>query len=149
MIRKSRQFWIQVLAVGFIFAASTYILTGEIKGALTNALTISAASQLLHRAGSGHGDPIRDSAGNSTLGFDAIYFINMDTRYDRLDAASLQAYLSGIDITLSPGVSPDMMHDVGMPPTHEPGLLGGGQKGCWRAHANVRDQINQHLLFAC
>ncbi|KHN94097.1 LPS glycosyltransferase [Metarhizium album ARSEF 1941] len=79
----------------------------------------------------------REAAGNSTLGFGTIFFINMPTRYDRLDAASLQAYLSGIDITVAAGVSPDMVNDVGMPPTHAPSALSHGQKGCWRAHANI------------
>lgn len=138
MIRNSRQYWLQVIGVGFIIATSIYVLTGEIANNLRSSMGIASASQLLHRPSTRLHEPTGDSAGNSTLGFDTVYFINMATRYDRLDAASLQAYLSGIDITLSSGVSPDMMHDVGMPPTHTPGLLGDGQKGCWRAHANVR-----------
>lgn len=137
MIRNSRQYWLQVLAVGFIIATSIYVLTGEVTSNLRASLGITSDAKLPNGPRPGHGDSTTDSAGNSTLGFDAVYFINMATRYDRLDALSLQAYLSGIDITLSSGVSSDMMHDVGMPPTHTPGLLGDGQKGCWRAHANV------------
>lgn len=145
MIRNSRQYWLQVLAVGFVIATSIYVLTGEITSNLRNSLGIASDAQLLQRPFPGRGKSTADSAGNSTLGFDTIYFINMATRYDRLDAASLQAYLSGIDIKLSSGVSADMMHDVGMPPTHTPGLLGDGQKGCWRAHANVRYRSKRSL----
>lgn len=76
------------------------------------------------------------AAGNRTLGFSKIYFINLPNRYDRMDAGVLQAYLSGIDITLFPAVNGKTIEDTGMPPTStdEPT---GVEKGCWRAHANV------------
>jgi hypothetical protein len=78
-----------------------------------------------------------DQAGNSTLGFHAIYYVNMKARYDREDAMALQAYISGLDIKDYPAVEADMIDPVGMPPTHRPGKLKTGEKGCWRAHANV------------
>lgn len=77
------------------------------------------------------------NAGNSTLGFHAIKYINMKARYDREDAMALQAYMSGLDIEDYPAVEADMIDPVGMPPTHRPGKLKTGEKGCWRAHANV------------
>jgi hypothetical protein len=77
-------------------------------------------------------------AGNSTLGFHAIYYINMKARYDREDAMALQSYISGVDLTDYPAVEADMIDPVGMPPTHRPMMLKVGEKGCWRAHANVR-----------
>ncbi|KAJ4362690.1 hypothetical protein N0V85_009352 [Neurospora sp. IMI 360204] len=76
-------------------------------------------------------------AGNSTLGFHAIKYINMKARYEREDAMALQAYMSGLDIEDYPAVEADMIDPVGMPPTHRPGKLTTGEKGCWRAHANV------------
>lgn len=79
-----------------------------------------------------------DAASNSTLGFDSIQFINLPGRFDRLDAATIQAYLSGLDITEVPGVLADDIHEAGMPPTHR-NELKKGEKGCWRAHANVSD----------
>lgn len=77
-----------------------------------------------------------DAASNSTLGFDSIQFVNLPGRFDRLDAATLQAYLSGLDITEVHGVLADDIHEAGMPPTHR-NELKKGEKGCWRAHANV------------
>ncbi|TWU78630.1 hypothetical protein ED733_005256 [Metarhizium rileyi] len=77
------------------------------------------------------------SAGNSTLGFSSIYFVYLPSRYDRLDAMSLQSYLSGVDFTEYPAVGPQMIKDVGMPPTRKSGKLRTSEKGCWRAHANI------------
>ncbi|KAK2594585.1 hypothetical protein QQS21_007715 [Conoideocrella luteorostrata] len=82
-----------------------------------------------------------EAAGNSTLGFSSIQFINLRNRFDRLDAATLQAYLSGLDIIEVPGVDAKDIHDVGMPPTHRIGVLRDGEKGCWRAHANIWSQM--------
>jgi len=77
------------------------------------------------------------NAGNSTLGFHGIYYINMKNRYDREDAMAVQAYISGLDIEDREAVLADDIDPVGMPPTHRPGLIRAGEKGCWRAHANV------------
>ncbi|PHH90843.1 hypothetical protein CDD83_2509 [Cordyceps sp. RAO-2017] len=77
------------------------------------------------------------AAGNSTLGFDSIQFVNLRSRYDRHDAMTLQAFLSGLDIVESPGVEAHEIHDVGMPPSHTPGYLTDKEKGCYRAHANI------------
>lgn len=77
------------------------------------------------------------AAGNRTLGFHSIKFINIPSRFDRRDAAVLQAYLAGIDVEEHPAVKPSQIADVGMPPTSAPTFLKPGEKGCWRAHANV------------
>jgi hypothetical protein len=76
-------------------------------------------------------------AGNSTLGFSSIFYVNMKTRYDRLDAISIQSFLSGVTITQYPAVEKETIHDKGLPPSKSPGYLNKGQIGCWRAHANV------------
>lgn len=78
-----------------------------------------------------------NGAWNSTLGFSSIYFVYLPSRYDRMDAMSLQSYLSGVDLTDYPAVGPQMIKDVGMPPTRKSGKLRTSEKGCWRAHANV------------
>ncbi|KYK54913.1 hypothetical protein DCS_06874 [Drechmeria coniospora] len=82
-------------------------------------------------------DASMKSAGNSTLGFGSVNFLYLSTRFDRLDAMSLQSYLSGIDVTEQLGVGPEMIKDAGMPPTQKPRELTIGEKGCWRAHANI------------
>ena len=78
------------------------------------------------------------NAGNSTLGFHKIFYINMRARHDREDAMALQSYISGVETTDYPAVEADLIDPVGMPPTHRPSILKVGEKGCWRAHANVR-----------
>lgn len=96
----------------------------------------------------------RRDAGNGTLGFSGIYFINMKKRYDRLDALALQCFLSGVQVKEVPAVEPDMMSDAGMPPSKSPSSVKVGERGAWRAHANVsqgnyttRRQINNLCRF--
>lgn len=87
------------------------------------------------------------AAGNSTLGFSAIHYINLPHRYDRLDAASIQVYLSGLKILQTAGVESDTIRDSGMPPTSRPTNLTPSEKGCWRAHANVRVTRYKPIFF--
>ncbi|KHN94071.1 uncharacterized protein MAM_08080 [Metarhizium album ARSEF 1941] len=87
-----------------------------------------------------------NDAGNSTLGFSSIYLVYIAGRYDRLDAMALQSYLSGVDLTEYAAVGPELIKDVGMPPTRKPGKLRKGEKGCWRAHANVWSATLRHRL---
>ncbi|KAK2019102.1 family 25 glycosyltransferase [Colletotrichum eremochloae] len=81
-----------------------------------------------------------DAAGNRTLGFGSIEMINLPIRQDKADAATVQAFLSGIDINIVEGVNGSRLGEVGMPPSSipdtEPGLSA-GEKGCWRSHANA------------
>ncbi|KXH60204.1 hypothetical protein CSAL01_07709 [Colletotrichum salicis] len=73
---------------------------------------------------------------NSTFGFPKIFFIHISTRFDLLDAATIQAFLSGVQFEVFPAVEASMIKDKGMPPTHDKERLRGAEKGCWRAHAN-------------
>ncbi|KAK1967455.1 family 25 glycosyltransferase [Colletotrichum sublineola] len=81
-----------------------------------------------------------DAAGNRTLGFGSIEMINLPIRQDKADAATVQAFLSGIDINIVEGVNGSRLGEVGMPPSSipdtEPGLSA-GEKGCWRSHTNA------------
>jgi hypothetical protein len=85
-----------------------------------------------------------EAAGNATLGFSSIRFINMKHRFDRLDAARLQAYVSGLIFEEYPAVEPDQILSTGMPPTSSPSRLQTSEKGCYRAHANV-----SHMSHSC
>ncbi|KAK0609592.1 hypothetical protein B0T17DRAFT_501505 [Bombardia bombarda] len=87
-----------------------------------------------------------EKAANSTLGFHAIYYVNMKARFDREDAMALQAYLSGLEIQDYPAVEADQIDPVGMPPTHRPGVLKTGERGCWRAHANIWSEMVRKKL---
>ncbi|KAM3537218.1 hypothetical protein ARSEF1564_009858 [Beauveria bassiana] len=83
---------------------------------------------------------LMEAAGNRTLGFSSIQFINMPGRFDRSDAATLQAHMAGIDYVEVTGVTSEAIKDVGMPPEHTT-YLKPGEKGCWRAHANIWNQM--------
>ncbi|EFY93161.1 hypothetical protein J3458_009281 [Metarhizium acridum] len=98
--------------------------------------SLSALEEQRRPSGQAAGASRRD-AGNSTLGFSGIYFINMKKRYDRLDALALQCFLSGVEVKQVPAVEPDMMSDAGMPPSKSPGSVKVGERGAWRAHANI------------
>ncbi|KAK1699833.1 hypothetical protein BDP55DRAFT_689865 [Colletotrichum godetiae] len=81
--------------------------------------------------------PFSKVTNNSTFGFPKIFFINISTRFDLLDAATIQAFLSGVQFEVFPAVEANMIKDRGMPPTHDKDRLRGAEKGCWRAHANI------------
>ncbi|KAF9874360.1 glycosyltransferase family 25 [Colletotrichum karsti] len=80
------------------------------------------------------------AAANRTLGFGSIEMINLPIRQDKADAATVQGFLTGININIVEGVNGTKLGEVGLPPSSipdsEPGLSG-GEKGCWRSHANV------------
>ncbi len=78
------------------------------------------------------------AAGNSTLGFNSIQYLNLPFRTDRDDAMILQAYLTGLDLTLFPGVNVDTIRENGLPPMTEDSYVNISEIACWRAHANVR-----------
>ncbi|OHE94312.1 hypothetical protein CORC01_10359 [Colletotrichum orchidophilum] len=78
-----------------------------------------------------------DVTDNSTFGFPKIFLINLPTRFDLLDAATIQAFLSGVQFEVFPAVETDMIKDKGMPPTRDKERLKQTEKGCWRAHANI------------
>lgn len=83
------------------------------------------------------------AAANRTLGFGSIQMISLPIRQDKADAATVQSFLSKIDIQIVEGVNGSRLGEVGLPPSSipdtEPGqALSAGEKGCWRSHANVR-----------
>jgi len=87
-----------------------------------------------------------ERASNSTLGFHKIYYINMKARFDREDSMAIQSYLTGLNITDFPAVEPDDIDPVGFPPTHRPMKIRVGERGCWRAHANIWSEMVRHKL---
>lgn len=91
--------------------------------------------------------PAMEAAGNRTLGFSSIKFVNMPQRFDRADAATIQAYISGIDLEYYSAVEPLKFGHVGMPPSSNPAALRAGEKGCWRAHASVSCLETDHLIL--
>lgn len=97
-------------------------------------------SNTKHNGGEGLG---YDAATNRTLGIESIQFINMDYRYDRLDALAIQCYLSDIEVQPILGFPKDKAGSevVGFPPTSNPSRLGPPEVATWRAHANVWQQM--------
>ncbi|KAM7196121.1 hypothetical protein V8F20_007156 [Naviculisporaceae sp. PSN 640] len=81
-----------------------------------------------------------DRAGNRTLGFSSIKLINMPKRFDYYDAATLHAYLAGLDLEYYPAAELLDFHDAGTPPTSNVLALKPDEKGRWRTHANGRSR---------
>jgi hypothetical protein len=80
------------------------------------------------------------AAGNATLGFHKILWINVRRRWDKGDARSLQTYVSGLNIETVAAVEGKADIDdagrVGLPPVNGR-TLNGGEIACYRSHANV------------
>ncbi|KAF2794435.1 glycosyltransferase family 25 protein [Melanomma pulvis-pyrius CBS 109.77] len=75
---------------------------------------------------------------NATLDFQEIIFLSMPYRTDRQDALSLIAAVTGLKLTMIPGVSADEIHPKAMPPhVGNNNMTGTAALGIWRAHANV------------
>ncbi|KAK0728874.1 hypothetical protein B0T26DRAFT_639280 [Lasiosphaeria miniovina] len=134
-----------------LFVVSTIFVLDRYRVALAGTLGVPYRPPIMVQAddgpSSGHSeDTAIERAGNGTLGFHAIYYVNMKARYDREDAMALQAYISGLDIQDYPAVESDMIDPVGMPPTHRPGVLKVGERGCWRAHANIWSEMVRKKL---
>lgn len=71
-------------------------------------------------------------AHNRTLGFGSIQVINMPHRFDRYDSITMQAEITGLDITFSDGVyGADVKKSI-LPPTTN---LNENEIACIRAHA--------------
>jgi len=144
--RSSRQLRI-ITWVLFLFLVISFLNQGRLRPAVSDAFPSSSWKN----AGAGT-EPVQEhddfditnqaasmeAAGNSTLGFDKIVFINVKKRYDREDAMAVQAYLAGLDIEDYPAVTPDMIISAGMPPSHRINAFkSAGIRGCYRSHANI------------
>ncbi|TLD21953.1 hypothetical protein PspLS_08228 [Pyricularia sp. CBS 133598] len=146
-LRGNRKLLYIVGAASFCFFLITYIrIPTPHKDAVLSA--ISSQSPLARppapppSPAKKHGS-VLEAASNRTLGLDSIVFLNLPHRHDRYDAMAIQSHLAGIDVTRFAAVdAADVRTDQGMPPTEKPGKLRDGEKGCWRAHANVW----QHML---
>lgn len=90
-------------------------------------------------------DSVAAIASNATLGFSKILYVNLKHRWDKADAAIIQAYTSGLDIEILPAV--DAKTDIedqgriGLPPSSGKETLGAGQIACWRSHANIWNEM--------
>ncbi|CRG83899.1 hypothetical protein PISL3812_01255 [Talaromyces islandicus] len=87
-----------------------------------------------------------DDPRNSTLGFGAIYIINLPTRTDRRDALSLMSSLNGLELEYIAGNTGSDVPDKALPPpaTHINQLP--GNIGSWRAHLDaIRAVVENNL----
>ncbi|KAA8913835.1 hypothetical protein TRICI_003093 [Trichomonascus ciferrii] len=85
-----------------------------------------------------------ESAGNSTLGFYRVEYINLPSRYDSDDAIFLQCMTSNITVNKTEAVIADTLEDKGLPPSDRPKELQPGEKACFRSHTNLwRRMINE------
>lgn len=87
-----------------------------------------------------------DSAGNATLGFQEIQYINLRGNFDREDALRMQSVAAGIKTNrFSDAVSVDDILDngKGLPPTSDKELKT-GEKACMRSHAELWNHMIQN-----
>ncbi|KAL8719193.1 MAG: hypothetical protein Q9225_003772 [Loekoesia sp. 1 TL-2023] len=92
---------------------------------------------------------------NSTLGFERIFVINLPERYDKLDAFSLAASLTGFSHDVIEGIKGQTVVNKTLPTLDnipEKERARNNIVGCWRAHMNfaqkiVRDRISTALVL--
>ena len=88
--------------------------------------------------------PFPASAGNATLGFQKMVYINLAHRYDYDDAMTLQSLVSNITLTRQSGVNTADLKDAGLPPSSS--HFGKTYQACYPAHANLwRQMIDEKL----
>ncbi|PSN62289.1 hypothetical protein BS50DRAFT_592489 [Corynespora cassiicola Philippines] len=74
---------------------------------------------------------------NETLDFQEILYISMPYRTDRQDALSLLAAVTGLRLTMIPGVDVSTVHRKARPPGLSEDKQNDPLVGVWRAHANT------------
>lgn len=84
-------------------------------------------------------DDIYSSAGNATLGFQSIQYINLAGMFDKQDAITMQSVVSGIEMTRFDAVGEDNLrpNGKGLPPRSSDSRLLEGEKACFRSHMAV------------
>ncbi|KAL8737016.1 MAG: hypothetical protein Q9181_002103 [Wetmoreana brouardii] len=96
-----------------------------------------------------------DDARNATLGFEKVFVINLPERYDKLDAFSIAASLTGFTHEVIEGIRGSTVVNKTLPTLENLPEKEGARNnivGCWRAHLNVaqkivRDRISTALVL--
>lgn len=78
---------------------------------------------------------------NSTLGFEAIRYINLDYRWDRDDSIRLQAALTEISPKKFSAVKSTDIRDKGISPISNDVAIQPTQLACFRSHANLWSEM--------
>ncbi|KAF4634552.1 hypothetical protein G7Y89_g3552 [Cudoniella acicularis] len=87
-----------------------------------------------------------ERASNSTLGFEKVLVIGLKERTDKKDILTLQASLTGIDLTWLEAVEADKIKEKGLPPL---AYLQGNFLASWRSHINaVRSIVENRYASA-
>ena len=77
----------------------------------------------------------RNDVANSTLNFQQIFAINLESRVDRKDLLTVMALCTNISVTIVPGVR--TVSDNSLPPSPISGALRPEEYAVWRSHAKV------------
>ncbi|KAL8702309.1 MAG: hypothetical protein Q9201_004479 [Fulgogasparrea decipioides] len=80
-----------------------------------------------------------DDARNATLGFEKVFVINLPERYDKLDAFSIAASLTGFTHEVMEGIKGSTVVNKTLPTLDnvpEDARARNNIVGCWRAHLN-------------
>ncbi|TLD07492.1 hypothetical protein PgNI_10939 [Pyricularia grisea] len=137
-----------LIAAAFFFLLLTYISIPSYPRLPPATLTTSSTqsrpnpARPIPEAPKPHTVSVYEAASNGTVGLDSLIFLNLPHRHDRFDAVAIQAHLSKLKITRFPAVDASQLKNSGMPPAEGNYVLKEGEKGCFRAHANVW----QHML---
>ncbi|KAI9883472.1 MAG: hypothetical protein M1823_004762 [Watsoniomyces obsoletus] len=103
----------------------------------------------IHRHDSDGGDDDIDRVKNATLGFEKILVLHLDERFDKRDALSLAASVSGLDFEFLSGVKSDHVIEPARPLDHQQHLLYHNMWGSWRGHMTaIRTILEQKLTTA-
>ncbi|KAA8915482.1 hypothetical protein TRICI_002403 [Trichomonascus ciferrii] len=84
-------------------------------------------------------DNVFNSAGNATLGFQSIRYINLPTMFDKADALRMQSASAGLKMFPFDAIGKDMIQEngKGLPPSSAEKELKPEEKACLRSHVEL------------
>ncbi|KAM3414313.1 hypothetical protein BST61_g10964 [Cercospora zeina] len=136
------------LTLSVAFALITFLLLflANYNAAHLRSAHAAVLSRLGSTAAKSQHDLLDDIA-NATLGFQNIFIINLASRTDRKDAASLAAALTGLHVEFVQAAT--HVNKKAQPPGWQEANLNGGGAGAWRSHMNViRTIVEQNISSA-
>ncbi|KAH6679136.1 glycosyltransferase family 25 protein [Halenospora varia] len=135
----------------FLLFASSHLWRNQIPQGSWRSGTLSSPSNALqstsHVVGANKTDLLDiERAGNATMGFQKVLVIGLKERTDKKDLLTLQASLTGIDLSWIEAVHSDDIKEKGLPPAM---YLQGNFLASWRSHINaVRSIIENRYASA-
>lgn len=97
------------------------------------------SASLVKSSGGGDRESVYSSAGNATLGFQSIRYINLPMMFDKADALRMQSTAAGLKTVQFDAVGKDMIQEngKGLPPSSAEKELKPEEKACLRSHVEL------------